>query len=502
MAKMHWRDALHRFRAWLGNDSDGERIGKRTLIRHSIYYMFAAGVPGLMSFLSIAIYSRLLPPSEYGIFVLVIANTLLVQSLAYQWIKNSVTRFLPVHREQPRELLDSILVAYLIVSGLTGLVGLGMYLSAADSHLRSLILFGILLLWATTWFDLNLESARASLQPARYAWMNVLRSVSAILIGVPLVLLGWGAYGLLTGQLAGALLSAMPTTLSVWRGTRPTWHADMLRKTLRYGLPLTANFAVRYVITTSDRLLLGYFLGASAVGLYAAGYDLGWRLLTLIFSSIELAVTPLVFRAFEHQDRASALRFLAQVRTLTWAVSAPVAGVLMAAPRPLVEMVLGAKFHSAALTVIPWVALAYLLFVIMNFYNYAFKLGLRTELQVLVMACGAGVNVLTNLLLIPRLQLLGAAIATTAGFGAAALLSYILSQRIIPMRLPIDDIVKITLASAVVAIILRVLPLASGFWGVMQMLLLGGALYFVALWILNPANFKSYTHRLMGALRR
>jgi len=502
MANMRWRDALRKLGERLGDRSGTESIGKRTLLRHSVYYMFAAGVPGLVSFFSIAIYSRLLPPNEYGIFALVIANTLLVQSIAYQWIKNSVTRFLPAHREQPRELLDTILIAYLVVCALTGVISLGIYLFTNDNHLRTLILFGTLLLWATTWFDLNLEAARARLQPARYAWMSITRSISAPMIGVPLVLLGWGAYGLLIGQLGSALMAAMPSTLTTWHQVRLRWHAEIFRKTLRYGLPLTANFAVRYVITTSDRLIIGYFLGASAAGLYAASYDLGWRLLTLIFSSIELAVTPLVFRAFEQQDRTQALRFLSQVRTLTWAVSAPVAAVLIAAPRPLVEMTLGAKFRESALIVIPWIALAYLLFVIMNFYNYAFKLGLRTELQVLVMALGAGVNLLTNVLLIPRIGLLGAAIATTAAFGAAALLSYILSQRIIPMHMPINDVAKITLASAITAGILHMLPLAGGFWGVIQILLLGSTLYLASLWVLNPAQLRSYLHRLLSAMRR
>jgi len=501
MASKRWRDALHKLRTQLGTDSNTDELGKKTLAKHSVYYMLASGVPGLISFLSIAIYSRLLPPDEYGIFALVIANTMMVQSITYQWIKVSITRFLPAYRETPRVLLDSILISYLIVCGLTGIVGLSLFLLTSNVSTRLLILVGTLLLWASTWFDLNLEAARASLQPARYAWMNMLRSASAILIGVTLVLLGWGAYGLLCGHLVSALIASASSTRSLWSLKQLRWHAEVIRKILRYGLPLTANFAVRYVITTSDRLLIGYFLGAAAAGLYAAGYDLGWRLLTLLFSSIELAVTPLVFQAFERYDRARAINFLAQVRTLTWAVSAPVAAALIAAPQPLVELTLGTRFRESALVVIPWIALAYLMFVIMNFYNYAFKLGLRTELQVLVMAVGAGVNVLLNLLLIPTLKLVGAAIATAAAFGAAALLSYTLSQKVIPMRMQIEDIAKITLAVILMAGVLRLLPLLHGFWGVIQVLLVGSGVYLGSLWILNPGNLRSRVHRVVSSLK-
>jgi O-antigen/teichoic acid export membrane protein len=501
MASRRWQNALRHLRAQLSIGSSTDELGKKTLAKHSVYYMLASGVPGLVSFLSIAIYSRLLPPSEYGIFALVIANTLMVQSIAYQWIKVSITRFLPAYRETPRVLLDSILISYLIVCGLTGIAGLSLYLLTPNPSTRSLIAVGTLLLWASTWFDLNLEAARASLQPARYAWMNMLRSVSALLIGVPFVLLGWGAYGLLCGHLASALIASASSTRSLWSIRQLGWHADTIRKILRYGLPLTANFAVRYVITTSDRLLIGYFLGAAAAGLYAAGYDLGWRLLTLLFASIELAVTPLVFQAFERYDRARAVNFLSQVRTLTWGVSAPVAAALIAAPQPLVELTLGHRFRESALAILPWIALAYLFYVIMNFYNYAFKLGLRTELQVLVMAVGAGVNILLNLFLIPTLKLVGAAIATTIAFGAAALISYLLSQKVIPMRMQIEDIAKITFAVILMAGVLYLLPLLPGFWGVIQVLLVGSGVYLGGLWFLNPSNLQSHVRHVLNSLR-
>ena len=42
-----------------------------TLLRHSFIYLFARGVPGVINFLAIAVYTRLLPPEEYGQYALV-----------------------------------------------------------------------------------------------------------------------------------------------------------------------------------------------------------------------------------------------------------------------------------------------------------------------------------------------------------------------------------------------------------------------------------------------
>ena len=44
------------------------------LLRHSALYLLARGVPGLVNFFAIAIYTRMLSPEEYGRYALVVAG--------------------------------------------------------------------------------------------------------------------------------------------------------------------------------------------------------------------------------------------------------------------------------------------------------------------------------------------------------------------------------------------------------------------------------------------
>jgi len=49
------------------------------LLRHSALYLLARGVPGIVNFLAVPIYTRVLSPDEYGRYALVIAGVGLVQ---------------------------------------------------------------------------------------------------------------------------------------------------------------------------------------------------------------------------------------------------------------------------------------------------------------------------------------------------------------------------------------------------------------------------------------
>ena len=48
----------------------------------------------------------------------------------------------------------------------------------------------------------------------------------------------------------------------------------IIRKFCYYGFPLTGLFLFDYMLTSSDRIIIGYFLGPESVGIYGANYDL------------------------------------------------------------------------------------------------------------------------------------------------------------------------------------------------------------------------------------
>src|SRR5690606_19219366 len=89
---------------------------KAMLIRNSLAYVLARGLPGLVNLAALALYSRLLSPEAYGRYVLVIAGVMLVGTIAFQWQRSVVIRWLPARADTARQFLGESACLFLALT--------------------------------------------------------------------------------------------------------------------------------------------------------------------------------------------------------------------------------------------------------------------------------------------------------------------------------------------------------------------------------------------------
>jgi O-antigen/teichoic acid export membrane protein len=462
------------------------------LVKHSGYYLLARGLPGIVNFLAIAIYTRLLLPEEYGRYALVIAGVGLFNVVFFQWLRLSLHRFLPAQLEKPEQLLATVLSGFAAIALITGILGLFLAEIWPDPAWRGLILVAVPLLWAQAWIELNLTLSAVKLLPVRYGLMSGVKAVSALALGVLLVLWGFGAYGPLLGLMVGMLIASALWGREEWRGVSLDVSRPLLRELIRYGLPLTATFALSFVISSSDRFIIAYFLGEGSAGLYSAAYDLGQQSITLLIVAVNLAGYPLALRALEQKGTVAAQEQLRQNGTLLLSIAIPAAvGMAVLAPNVSAVM-LGAGFREDAILLLPWVAFAVLLSGVRAYhFDLAFQLGRHTMGQVWVMGAGAFLNILLNLWWIPIYGVLGAAYATFGAYLIALIMSSTLGRRKFNVPIPYLDGFKIALASLLMGLLLWLFPAYDGFYALMVQVFAGGTLYLVLIGMLNVGEYRT-----------
>ena len=471
------------------------------LLRHSAFYLLARGVPGFVNFAALALFTRLLSPAAYGRYALLVASADLVGAVVFRWLALSLLRFFAAYEERER-LLGTLLTGFLLlVAGVLTLTGAALVLSGPA--VRPFVALGAALLLAQAWFELNLEGTRASLRPARYGLLTLARSLLFILSGGLLVRLGYGA----AGVAAGAVLAALLPTLfaaSLWRGARPNADPALLRRLLRYGLPLTATFALSFVVNSSDRLLLGLLVSAEAAGLYAVGYDLAQGSLTVLMMTVTLAAYPLVVKALEGGGVEAARERLEEHAVALFALALPAAsGLSLLAPN-VVHVVLGSAFEDAAARLIPLIVVGALLAGVRAYYlDLSFQLQENTRALLLVTAAAAFVNLGLNLLWIPRFGPLGAAYATVAAYAVGLVASWRLG-RPFPLPLPRRDLAKVALAALVMTFALLPTLSYEGAAPLVAQVSWGVFIYAMALFGLDAAGVRSKllpSSALWGRLR-
>ena len=462
------------------------------LLKHSAQYLLARGLPGIVNFLAIALYTRMLSPDEYGRYALVIAAVGLFNVVFFQWLNLALSRFLPACLENPRPLLSTVLAGFSAMALLTGGLGLLLAWLWPDPTWQGLILLAVPLLWAQAWFELNLSLSAVRLLPLRYGLINGVKAMSALAVGAVLAMWGLGAYGPLLGLLLGMLLSSVLWGHVEWKGLASRISQPLLSKILRYGLPLTATFALAFVVSSSDRFLIARFLGEGPVGLYAAAYDLGQQTLTLLMMVVNLTAYPLVVRALEQKGVDAAKEQLRQNGTLLLAIGFPAAIGMAILASNVSEVLLGASFRENAIRLLPWVAFSILLAGVRAYhFDLAFQLGRHTVGQVWIMGTAALLNILLNLWWIPFYGMMGAIYATFTAYLLAFLLSATLGQRFFPIPIPYLDGLKIALASLLMVLPLWLTTEYQGFYALAAKVLVGGTLYLVLIGLLNVGGYRT-----------
>lgn len=467
------------------------------LLKHSGFYALARGLPGLINLLAIAVFSRLLNAEEYGHYALVVAAAGFGSGVLFQWLRLSILRFLPAHGDQPERLLSPVLSAYLIVVAFTAVVGGGVVFLVDDSFWQLLVVLGIVLVWAKGWFGLNQGIVRSRLSPRKYGFLSGTKSVVALGVGVGLVLFGLGEFGVLIGLIVAVIAAPLMFTLNEWKGVEPVWF-DIGRDKylLSYGVPLAVNSVLMWVITSSDRLLLGWLLNAEATGKYSVGYDLAQSSLGIVLMIVNLAAYPLAVEALESGGAAKAREQIRDNESLFLAVGIPATiGLALLAPE-IANIVVGSDFQSAATTLIPWIALGALLSGIKLYhFDLAFQLGGRTIFLVWV-SLGAGVtNLALNLLWIPRYGLMGSAYATVASYGVALLGSVLLGPSVFRVPWTWKPVGKAGLAASIMALVLYGYPASNGAVGLILKITIAAAIYTIAGIILNVAETRDPVRR-------
>ena len=463
------------------------------VLSHAAIYLVARGLPGIVAFLAIPLFTRLLNPADYGKYFLVVAAAGLINALLFQWLRLSLVRYLPgaTAGEDAQRLKSTLLTTTVLLVGGLGLLAAVLCVTPGLGAWRSVVAACWILLAAQAVFEMASEYARAALAPWRYMALHLARSGAMIGLGALLVLAGMNWWGPLLGTAAGMALGVAIVSRGDWRDARLTMHAAELRKLARYGVPLSLTVGLTIVIMTADRFLIDFFLGKHATGLYAVAVDFTMQTLLVLMVAISMAVFPVAIRAFEREGQAAAQEQMRWNAVLLLAVGLPcVVGLTVLAPG-IANVFFGPSYRAAAAQIVPLVALGAFLNGFKAFhFDAAFQFAHRTIQQVWIVLFAAAFCIALNLLLIPRWGIRGAAVATVATYVVSIGITAVVGRRHFVLPWPARESVIIAIAAGVMALALYPLRGHVGAAAVVAQIAGGAAVYGAALVAMNFLNAR------------
>jgi O-antigen/teichoic acid export membrane protein len=418
------------------------------LIRQTSTYMVAHGTSAALGFLSVILFTRLLTPAEYGIYVVALSVAGIISALLFTWVRLSVLRF-----ESEGEATDirlTALAAYLL-SVVTMPVVLAVTVFALGVPFDRAVA-AIVLALALGLFELGQEIVRARLDSTSYMRATVVRAFVAIGLSFALVKTGFGGFGLVAGVAGAYLVSALLFSGAVWRGPRKPFDRATFNTMLGFGIPMALSGGVFALHSALDRLLVAYLLGDAAAGIYGAAADLVRQIILFPALSVASAVVPLAIRSLAEEGVAAADEHLTRSAELLLAVVMPaVVGLAIVAPH-FAALILGPEFRETASLLIPILVFAWLFQTIsQQFVQVSFHLAKKPSLMVAHGLAILVVNLIAMALLVKPFGLKGAAWSLVIAEAAGVVAGFLLSQRAHPLPFAWRPLAKVVLAVLIMA---------------------------------------------------
>lgn len=387
----------------------------------------------------IVVLARLLDPDGYGLLyfaISIIAVGTLLSSLGFG---RSAARYLTEYDERDPGQIPHIVEA----SALYTLVPLGIVagtLAAFHAELTAVLgepglepflLLGAVFLVGNT----TLKYTRRVLQGFKKirlsATLTTTDAVVSSTVAIAMAALGYGPIGAFSGYVVSSLLAGSLGTIFTWRQyaayERSPIEEGLRRRLFEYAMPLSLTASGDILIKRVDVILIGFFLTPVFVSYYTISKQVV-KFAKFPASSLGFAISPRYKEQYEQGNVERAARLYEDALTGMLLLYVPATAGLMLVAGPSIELVFGPEYGGAT----PVLQILSL-FLVAQTITYVTSTGLdflgKAKLRAYAKGGVAVGNFGLNLLLIPTIGVIGAAISTVVAYGVYAVLNVYLMHR-------------------------------------------------------------------------
>jgi O-antigen/teichoic acid export membrane protein len=473
--------------------------------RHLLTYLVPNLAQAVASFGTVAVLTRFMTPAEYGRYALVYAAMTLAQYLTLTWVEAAAARFYSdavEKNEKPNHFATLIRASLWCSLAFAILSAAIMFVWPGDMALKLTLAaaFGGVLM--RTVIKIALETRRMAHEAKRYAVVETTHTMLGFFMAIGLVIgFGMGPQGAFLGLAIGSLIVVFIEGPALWLAAKGGY-PDPARASayFAYGAPLAGGLILNLALTSGDRFVIGAYLGEADVGAYAAGYQVAARILDIIFAWGSTAITPLLVAAYERGGAREVIPIAKDGYAVRLGIGAPAAIGIALLAQPICEILIGESLRDRAAEIVPWIALAGLMTGMCDYFSEAFMLSKKALERAMLMLVPTILNLGLNIILLPRIGLMGAVIATVVAYAVGMVLLALVGRRHIALPIPFGETAKIALACAVMAAVVYAAPSLGGVPEILLKATLGGVAYGSAAILLNLADARTKLNSLMARL--
>ena len=443
----------------------------KRLTSQTIIYGLGDAVIKAIAFFLIPLYTRVLTKEEVGIIALINIIELILLLVLSLSLNSAVLKvFHDYKTENEKRAVFS--TAMLFMSAIAIVV---LSILFFNTEAISRILFKttdyatyLKIILGSVFFNLfrllGLAYLRALEKPIHYSILNIIHFTLLVSLNVyHILILKQSIFGVVKSSILTASVLFVVVFFMVFRNVGFSFSTKILKKLLHFGMPMIPGTVAGWALTVSDRYLLNWYVSPAEVGLYDIAYKFGMIIQMLLVMPFRTAWLPFVFSI---RDDKNADKIYSVTLTYFLMVATFVFLIISLFAREIVVLV-STSSYLPGVKAIPLIALAYIFYGIFYIVDIGVLLKVKTIFYTIIVGIGAVVNISLNILLIPKMGMIAAAIDTTIAYFLIMVLMYFISKKLYPVKYEFFRVIKIVFVGGLIFSIGSLISIDSLFFAVL-----------------------------------
>ncbi len=389
-------------------------------------------ISAIFGFLVRAIIGRVYGPAEYGTYSLaftVFSIAMIFVKLGFPMgLQRQVSYYLTKMPERVHELISTAIVTVTISSivGALTLLAVRDYLPniiGGNGILPSLLfVFGLAVVPSGIFAILisvtqGFKRVREYIIYTRLLVPLLYFLLVAVVAWVLRLKIEYVAVSYLAVQVIGLVLITEDLLQANILPRRISFSPSLAKTLVLFSAPLMLSNIVWFIMTWTDTLMLGHYLGSTIVGIYNAATPLA-RFIPVFLSAFTVIYSPMVTSMYAKGKLADVNRFYKAITKWIVLLTFPLFLLLVTMPSWILAVLFG-KEYTPASTSLSILAVGYMIHTIVGPNGLTLVSIGKPNQEMIGNMIGATLNITINLLLIPKYGLEGAATATAISYTVA-----------------------------------------------------------------------------------
>lgn len=395
---------------------------KSKTIRDIKWAFISTVTASLAHFILRTIIGRELGSDGLGIYTLAFTIYLLGMQFAAFGIGPALTRYIAEHLGD-RQTINSYVSSGLTGSIITGtamgviLFLLSPYLADNVFHTPELEIMIRLISFCFPFIAVQkavLGTLNGLRRMRHFAFLNIMQNGAVVIISIVLVLLfDLGEMGAVIGLVIPTIASSILCPILIRDCislNKSMWDMPALRATTAFGFYVVLSNSIGFLNTQIDSILIGYYLNPSDVGIYAVAVLLA-QTLTLIPTAVQQVTAPITANLYGKGDVQGVWRLFHSTLKKSLTISA-ITAIVVAVTAPYIIDIIFTEAYALSYTPLLVLLVGYAIGASYGAVGATLSSIGKVKVAFRISAICATFNILLNMLLIPAIGIIGAAIAT------------------------------------------------------------------------------------------